>query len=213
MLDQPQSPSASDDFNRREMELLRQMLASGVVIAVPAALHYCHEYKCQAPDWLLAASLELICELLKSEKPKRRGRASSHIARYRQDRIDYDRWGTVVWMRDAQKDLAHQVEVARSVPNVPRAYLKDREKLHAWLGSTLDRAFQCATIILEGNESFASPDAIKRSYFKVERNMADPTKAMRYYQLYVEFLPKVGLKWEPFVRPGRKLEPLYNLEI
>lgn len=204
---------ATDVF-QRELNRLRVMASNGIVAAVPAALHFCQQWKQPVPDWLLAESTELLCSLLKGDEPKRRGRASSHIARLRQDGIDYSRWSTVIWQREAQLDLLRQVESIRADDRgISAAYREDREKLQAWLGTTLDRAFECSTMILEGTAAFGSPDAIKRSYFKVERNMAIPKEAVRYSQLDPHFLRKLGIEWEPFVRPGRKLEPLYVLSL
>jgi hypothetical protein len=200
-----------DHIHAQELDRLRSMALGGITVAIPAALDYCREYKVPAPDWLLACSTELLCSLLKGEKPRRRGRASGHVARHRQDQIDYSRWSTVQWTRESQKELLHQVQVMNSFPNVPARYREDRERLLGWYGSTLDRAFECAAMMLEGTEAFGSPDTIKRSYFKVERNMADPDQAIRYHQLEPRFLAKVGIKWEPFVRPGRKPVPLYEV--
>lgn len=205
--------SATDLFER-ELDHLRNMANAGFVVAVPAALHFCKKWRQEIPDWLLSASIELLCSLLKGDQPKRRGRAASHIARLRQDNIDYNRWGTVLAQRDAQRDLLEQVESLRSWrDDVPPAIREDREKLQAWLGTTLERAFECSTMTLEGTRAFGSPDAIKRSYFKVETAMASRTKALRYTQLDPEFLRTLGVEWEPFVRPGRKIEPMYNLSL
>jgi len=202
------------DLFQQELYRLRILASNGIVAAVPAALHFCQQWKQTIPDWLVAESTELLCSLLKGDGPKRRGRASSHIARLRQDGIDYSRWSTVVWQREAQLDLLRQVEAIRADDRgISAAYREDREKLHAWLGTSLDRAFECSTMILEGTRAFGSPDAIKRSYFKVERAMADPKQGLRYYQLDPHFLRKLGIEWEPFVRPGRKHEPLYMLSL
>jgi hypothetical protein len=97
--------------------------------------------------------------------------------------------------------------------DVPSRYREDRARLQAWYGNTLDRAFECTAMLLEGTEAYGSPDAIKRSYFKVGRGLADPKQGMRYCQLEPRFLAKLGIKWEPFVRPGRKLVPLYEVTL
>src|SRR5690606_24859112 len=107
-----------------------------------------------------------------------------------------------------------QVEEIKKFPeDFSAKHREDREQLQKWLGTTLERAFECSAMLLEGTEAFGSPDAIKRSYFKVVRNSADPKQVMRYHQLDPRFLHKLGLKWEPFVRPGRKIEPLYMLSL
>lgn len=201
-------------IHERDMKCMESMVQEGIAVAVPAALQYCFEHKCPVQEWLLAASVELLCNLLRAEKGKRRGRAGTHIARYRQDGIDFSRWSTVHWQRESQKDLVRQVEEVRAYKDERYNDLRrDREQLQEWLGTSLSRAFECSAMLLEGTEAFGSPEAIKRSYFKVERNMADPARAIRYYQLDPHFLMKLGIKWEPFVRPGRKLTPLYELSL
>jgi hypothetical protein len=204
-----------DDLHQRELGYLQQMVAGGVGVAIPAALQYCLQYKQSVPDWLLESSIELLCNLLKSEKSARRGRGGTHIARRRQDKIDYDRWGTVLSQRDAQKDQLRQLDTIKVYgDDLPLSWREDRENLQAWSSTTLNRAFECSSMLLEGTEAFGSPEAIKRSYFKVERNMRTPAQAVRYYHLDPMFLhERLGIKWEPFVRPGRKCEPLYNLTL
>jgi hypothetical protein len=190
------------------------MVNGGVAVAVPAALDFCQKWRVPVPDWLIDASVELFCELLKNERPTRRGRTPTHVARARQDNIDFTRWSTVKWQRDAQKDLLDQVESIRQDPDcVGPGWREDREQQQKWFGTTLERAFECASMLLEGTDAFGSPDAIKRSYFKVERSSEDAATRHRYYQIDPQFLMKLGIKWEPFVRPGRKIEPLYKLSL
>ncbi len=90
-----------NDLLERELGFLRSMISNGRAVAVPAALQFCHEHHFPVPDWLLPAAIELLSDLLKSERPSRRGRTASHVARYRQDSIDFTRWSTVLWQREA----------------------------------------------------------------------------------------------------------------
>src|SRR6266511_2008123 len=83
-----QPNSAVEEFDRLELESFQNMVQAGVVVAVPAALHYCAEHEISAPAWLIKAALDLLCDLLKREKSTKRGRAAGAIARYRQDMID-----------------------------------------------------------------------------------------------------------------------------
>lgn len=213
MLDRTPVNSAIVAFHEREMEWLRLMVQGGSAVAVAAALNYCEEHKWSAPDWLISASKDLLCNLLKAERPARRGRAATHVARHRQDTIDFTRWSTVHWQRESQKKLLHEVEIIKEERrNLPRDRCEDRENLQKWLGTTLNRAFECSAMILEGTEAYGSPETIKRSYLKVERAMSNSAEAIRYHQLDPQFLMKLGIKWEPFVRPGRKLVPLYKIQ-
>jgi hypothetical protein len=189
------------------------MAGSGVVVAIAAALHYCRQHRLHVPPWAVAAADELLCDLLRRERSNRRGRACGAVARHRQDMIDYARWDQVKDVRQRQIEIAEQVEELRGLANVAPERLEEREKMLAWAGSTLNRAFECAAMILEGSEAYGSPDAIKRSYFQVERNSHDPGQALRYHMLDAEFLRMLGLKHEIEMRPGRKKVPLHELTI
>ena len=200
-------------LDETELEYLKIMAQSRVAVAVPAALHYCAKHQLEAPQWLLAAATELLCDLLRREKSDRRGRSCGYVARHRQDRIDFVRWDQVTTARQKQVEIREQVAELRAMPNVPRSMLEEREKMLAWAGSTLNRAFECAAMLLEGTEAYASPEAMKRSYFQVERNSRDPKQALRYHLLDPKFEHKIGIKHEIVVRPGRKVVPLYELTI
>jgi hypothetical protein len=202
-----------DELHEERMECFATMLRAGAAVAVPAALQYCYENKLNAPPWLLGSATDLFCDLLKREKSQRRGRSCGFVARYRQDMIDYSRWDQVIEVRDKQQELKKCVEELRKRPNVPQHIRVDRERMQAWAGTTLNRAFECAAMLLEGSAAYGSPEAIKRSYFQVRRNNRDPSQALRYHQLDIGFLGKIGLKHEFEIRPGRKFVPLYELAI
>jgi hypothetical protein len=187
------------------------MVQSGVALAVPAALHYCVQHNLSPPPWLLPAVTEMLCALLKREKSTKRGRSCGAVARYRQDSIDYARWDQVMVVREKQKEILEQVQELRTLPNIPKSILDEREKMLAWVGGTLNRAFECASMLLEGSEAFGSAEAMKRSYFQVKRNNRDSDQALRYHQLSRHLLLKLGVKQSHEVRPGKKAVPLYEL--
>jgi hypothetical protein len=200
-------------LDKRELDYLKAMAQSDQPIAVPEALHYCVKHHANAPRWLLAAAVELLCDLMKREKSKRRGRSGGYIARYRQALIDLERFEEVRSVRQKQMDIREEVEKLRATPNVPPSIMEERENMLAWVGGSLNRAFECAAMLLEGSQAYASPEAMKRSYFKVERNSRDPNKALRYHLLDPQFLRKIGIKYQIESRPGRKKVPLYELTI
>ena len=210
----PKRPFRSlTEVHNFQLGCFETMAGSGVVVAIAAALHYCRQHDLEAPRWVVAAADDLLCDLLRREKSNRRGRASGTVARHRQDMIDYARWDQVKEVRRRQIEIAEQVEELRGISNVPAKILEDRQKMLAWVGTTLNRAFECAAMILEGSEAYGSPDAIKRSYFQVDHNNRDPSQALRYHLLDPEFLRMLGLKHEIEMRPGRKKVPLYELTI
>ncbi len=133
------------------------MVGSGVVIAIAAALHYCRRHRVNVPPWAVAAADELLCGLLRREKSNRRGRACGAVARHRQDMIDYARWDQVKEVRRRQIEIAEQVQELRGLANVAPERLEERRKMLAWAGTTLNRAFECAAMILEGSEAYGGP--------------------------------------------------------
>src|SRR5690606_7103329 len=50
-------------------------------LAAAAALHFCAEHKIIPPEWALPGGSKFMCELLRDDKPKARGRASNYLAR------------------------------------------------------------------------------------------------------------------------------------
>ena len=200
-------------LHREQIESFEMMFRSGIAIAAAAALHYCHKHSLRVPPWLLAAASELLCDLLSREKAKRRGRSCGHVARHRQDRIDYVRWDQVKVIRDKQKDLKEEVQSLRSQANIPRHIMDDRENTLEWAGNTLNRAFECAAMLLEGSDAYGGAEAIKRSYFTVERNSKNPSQRLRYHLLDARFLDKVGISDGMGPRPRRKIVPLYELTL
>lgn len=206
---QDRAPSSLGEL--KELDHLEAMARAGVAVAVPAAMHYCAEYEVNPPAWLLAMATELLCNLMRRERSTRRGRSCGYVARYRQDMIDLARHSEVDVIRQRQKAILQQVEELRATPNVPKAMLQEREKMLGWIGKTLDRAFECAVPVLEGSQAYAGRDAIKASYFRVERHSRDPKKALRYHVLDAGILRKLGIKHETEYRPGRKKIPFYEL--
>jgi hypothetical protein len=190
-----------------------RMWNSGVAVGVVAALDYCVEYNVHQPPWLTKAARDLLCDAVVKHKSTRRGRASGYLARFRQDMIDYARWNAVVWARENQQEVRRQVDVMRSFSDVPLNYSQDRGKLLGWLGSTLERAYECAAMTLEGTSAYAGPDAIKKSYFTVQRNLRSPRTAYRYHVLDYPLLKRLGLEPPYVVRPGKPVVPLYELTL
>ena len=200
-----------DELHETQLEYFKMMLDTGV--AVPAAMHYCTEHGLNAPPWLMRAATDLIVDLLKREKSKKRGRAASAVARYRQDMIDLARWDAIREVREKQKEFREDVEKLRTMPNVRRDLLEERRKMLEWLGRGSLRAYECAAMLLIGTEAFAGPDAMKKAYGRVERNSVDPKQATRYHVLQPRFLRRLGLESLLNVKPGKKFKPFYDLTL
>jgi hypothetical protein len=209
-----------EELHETELDILETMFRSGSVVAVPAAADYCTVHGLVAPAWLTKASDDLLCRLLRCDPPKKLGRASSPLARYRQDGIDLARSDEVSVVREQQENLCRQVAELRALLKTPRELpqkreklLKEKEKMLDWLGHTLERAFECASMNLVGTEAAGAPDAVKQSYFRVGKNNKDPKQTMRYHVFETRFLRKLGRKTPLDVPQVKKVVPMYDLTI
>jgi hypothetical protein len=199
-------------IHERNLNDLENMAAHSE-LATAAALDYCAEHHVPVPPWLVEAAAKLTRDLLLREKPKKRGRTAGIIARYRQDMIDFDRWNEVLVTRENQPRLKRDVTLCRTYLDGNHPSRRDREKMHQWLGHTWLRAFECATMSLTGTHSRAGVEATRRSYLKVQRAMKGSEAAMRYHQLDVGFLIRLGCKGWFERKRGTKIMPLYDLTL
>jgi hypothetical protein len=191
----PGSRNRARVFHEQELERLRKAREAGVVIAVPAALDYCLEHDLGPPQWLVHAASELLCELLRREKSKKRGRSAGAVARYRQDMIDFLRFNEVEVLRENQHRSIELMSVYPTCPSPQESkiYVQEARKAE-WLGSSLSRIYQCVSEVLERTDAFGSPESIKRSYRQVKRSDGNPSQAFRYYLLPYPFLHKLGIE-------------------
>jgi hypothetical protein len=181
-------------------------------LGVAAALDYCAEHDVPVPEWVAKGAAALLCDLLKREVSQKRGRSSGFVARYRQDMVDFIRWDTVKEVRDKQPELLEEVKELQARNGIPKHFLKEREKYLGWVGNTLDRAFECAAMILRDAGAAASINAVRKSYRLVIRG-SGKRRTLRYYQLDPRFLRKVGITLKGISRQGKKVVPLYDLTL
>ncbi len=182
---------ALERIHGRELEQFRDMFQEGNPLGAPAALYYCCENGLSAPPWLMRTALDLICDLLKREKPIRRGRAAGTIARHRQDMIDLTRWNEVIVLREKQTLVRRSLHDYPKQPSCPR--YRAAQQRAEWLGTSMSQIFECVSEMLERTEAFGSPETIRRSYQKVRRNMEHFREALRYSQLDPLFLRMLGI--------------------
>jgi hypothetical protein len=201
-----------EQLHETELEYHKLMLASGVPIAVPAAMYYCAKYGLNAPRWLIIESAKMLCAYLRGNVPKKRGRSSGIVNRYRQDAIDYARWDAVIELRRNRDSLRKEIDELRGLRGrKARDILNERSKLLNWVGTNNDDAFECASLLLADTPAQGKPDAIRRSYLKVEKNDRNPATAIRYRILDPHFLRLVGADLDLSFPPGKKIVPLYDL--
>jgi hypothetical protein len=177
----------SDDYYEkffdRELNNFERMYEAGSNVAVAGALQFCAEYGISPPQWLVHASLKVVCDLLRREKSTKRGRSTGAIARYRQDMIDYFRWDECVVLEELQIKVQDAIKIYSDVPipaGLKNRYAEERQRAN-WLGTTRSRVYECVSQALARTEAFGSPQSIKRSCRQVIRNQADPKRAFRYF--------------------------------
>jgi hypothetical protein len=98
-----------EELHETELDYLRKMIETGVVMAIPAAKHYCLTHGIDVPAWLIRHSIELECADLRPGKPKRRGRTANPVARHRQDMRHYERWDAVCEIHEKQKEFRIEI--------------------------------------------------------------------------------------------------------
>jgi hypothetical protein len=152
------------------------------------------------------------CLHLRGNVPKERGRSAGIINRYRQDAIDYMRWEAVIEVREQREALQKDVSELSVLPGRrARDLLTERTKLLDWVGTNNDGAFECASLLLAETPARGGPDAIKKSYRTVRKNMCNPARALRYRVVDPQFLRLVGADTGQLDAPGKKIVPLYDL--
>jgi hypothetical protein len=180
-----------DQLHENELEQFRLMFVEGTDLAVTAALDYCYRYGLNVPRWVVLESVRFQCSALRGDLPKKRGRSTGTVNRYLQDRIDLWRWETVIEIRQNREFLRRRIEsFSKMNGHTARQWRIDDEKLLRWAQAD---SFKCASTLLVGCLAFGGPEAVKRSFLKVERNRRSPKTAMRYCILNSGFLRRVGI--------------------
>ena len=196
-----------DELHETELEYHRLMFEGGNPIAVPAAMHYCAKYGLNAQPWMIEGSADLMCRLLNRAMPKQRGRSAGITFRYRQHMIDYDRWSAVQEVRENREYLKREIDSLRNLKGVKAKAIREQlENKLKELGTGDLATFECASERLAGTPSKGGPDAIKKSYRKVEK--ANSNKTLSYLILHPEFVRLVGAELMPRRSEGRK-SPLF----
>lgn len=176
-------------------------------LAVAAALHFCAEERLIPPKWVLEGSAKLVCNLLKCEKAKTRGRAAGKLARYRQSMWEVERWNAVNQVRQIRTQNASDAVLIKSDPDGYEDIQKTHNrKMRQWLRHG---TFACASMYLHGCYSRAGVDAMKASHRRVRQAHDDPSNT-NYWYIDPRFLWQVGID-DRVETPGTKWVHLYNL--
>ena len=178
-------------------------------IAVAAGLDYCAERMIAPPAWIVSHASGVMNALLTGPKPGRRGRSCNPVARYRQDQIDYLRWDAVVTARENQPIIRDRVVgMTAYASEFPARYIALEEKLLNWIGHDWIRAYEVASMYLQGSYAHGGPDAVRRSYLKVQRNRS--WSGGRYVAVREPFRYKIDI---PHPRDERGMKSRYLFEL
>jgi hypothetical protein len=204
-----------EDFHQRELEWLEVMFCCGSAIAIPAGVRYCAKHDLPLPRWLVKATATHYAELLRGDAPQKLGRSANLLDRHCQDMNDCMRWDEVTTVRGMQIEVRDELIFLKANPRkAPAGRIQDREKMHRWVGRSLKRAFECASMLLAETPAFGGPDAMRLSYWKVEKANRDQSQAMRYHMLADDFLLSIGIDQTPLrTHRVRKVAALYDLTL
>ena len=192
----------------RELENYRKA-AQHNDIAFAAAFHMCAtEEKCP-PAYLVKAVDELLIELLKGEKSKKRGRAGGRVARCRQDLWDFERFCAVDEVRRIREENPQRLESIKDCTPEERKVFAHFEKVRDWLRYG---TFECASMYLAGTFAWGIPNTVRASYRRVRRALTTRSGAFRYYMFFGDFLGRVGIPYPATLRPGNKTTFFYDLK-
>jgi hypothetical protein len=182
-----------DDLHKTTLQSLERMARGGSQIAAAAALTYCHKYGLNLPLWFVGPAAQIAKKSLGKNSRAKRGRSAEPLDRHRQDMIDYARYCEVCEVREKQNELPREIERLRLHPKVTTSMLREKEKMLDWAGQSLERAFQCASMILATTSAFGGPDAIKASHSRVRKVLLIGEQAYRYHMLDPDFLVSLGM--------------------
>jgi hypothetical protein len=212
---QVRSERAVDHLLQRELDQLRKIAEAGSELAPAAALFFCHTYGADVPTWLVSFAACGYCQQLNSKRPRKRGRSSGPLERYRQDMIDFMRWDTVITAREKQKESLERVSgIKQYYADIPASCTDEWRKMQLWLGRDWLRAFECASMMLRETPAFGGPDAMKASYCRVRKCFRhSKSSSRRYFLFHPEFLESIGMEHPSRWLQSRKFTPLYDLTL
>jgi hypothetical protein len=209
MLDQIAIEDAERAFHEREFAELNAVEFHRE-LAVAATFHHCAKEGISPPMWAVREAADLLLRFLTNEKPTKRGRTASCIARYKQDYLDVERWDAVEGIRELKRRTRHDRKALREYPHSELSHLRlHNERTNAWLRHG---EFECAAMKLSGRDARASAQTMRTSHRKVKRRAGNGPTPDRYYVFAEDFLKKIGLPGLQERKRGTKMIPLYNLK-
>ena len=194
-----------------ELECFRRMPCRE--LGILAALDYCARNQIPLPQSTALAAGPVIAKILRGKQTRNIGRSGGIVSGYRQAMIHFVRHDTVCEIREQQNKLAEMVAELRALPNIPTKILKERQRLLDWIGRSLERAYECAAILLTGTIASGKPTSIQRSYFEYCRICKDQSHVMRFHVLHTGIIQLLGIKGNLVPRQVREVVPLTDLTL
>jgi hypothetical protein len=176
-------------------------------LGVLAALDYCARNQIPLPQSTALAAAPIVAKILRGQQTKNIGRSGGIVSGYRQTMIHFVRHDIVCEIREQQIILAETVAELQTYPNIPTKILKERQRLLDWTGRSLERAYECAAIMLKGTIASGKPATIQRSYFEYRRICKDPSQVMRFHLLHSSIIQLLGIKGNLVPRQVREVVP------
>jgi hypothetical protein len=202
-----------DEVHQRQLSWFRTMAEGGSELAPAAALDYCARNGVTVPAWAMEIATVGYCNALTGFAPKKLGRSSGPIERYRQDINDHARWDEIIHLRFKQTELREHVEMMRARGQTSKAIPSEAAKNLAWVGHTMERAYECASMLLRETPAFGGPDAMKASYFRVIQTNREQAQPLRYHLFDPRFLARIGIEHPTSWGRGKKVVAFYNLTL
>jgi hypothetical protein len=175
---------------------LHRLHGMGSTLALNEAVQYCLEWRVNPPRWVLEAVADRLASSALGKPPKKVGRAAGGLARDKMDMIHFARWDFVEDMKRARKEWMGELGELNKLPKSDQsaAIIARIEHEVRRIGATVDEVFRRASELLIGTSLAGSPEAIKSSFWRVERDFKHPVRRFRYYVFSHQTLRAVGLE-------------------
>jgi hypothetical protein len=176
-------------------ESLERLHQVGSTLALNEALQCSVDWEVHPPRWVVKAAADRFAAYARGA-PLKVGRAAGGLARDRMDMIHFGRWDYVDDLKRVREKWNRELELLREVPEwVQSARNMARvERGVRRFGTTLEDLFYCASELLAGTPLGGSPDTIKSSCRRIERDFKDPIRRYRYHVFDYQTLKPVGLE-------------------
>lgn len=191
-------------LDEERFEALLALHETGSHLALLEALGHCLKNNVQAPAWVLAGARQSLVQFVRGDRRKS-GRAAAGLSRDRQTLVHFSRWDLVCECREAREHYKTEFEALRALPGTrARAEARRIKVIVHQMGRNLEDLFAYVSSLVRGTPIAGSPETIRASYKRVQRDMTSRKTASRYTVCSPHTLREFGLSGLDMV-PGNKL--------